>query len=213
VDDTPRFLKDGEAQDKWKVVSSDENLGVIKGRNLGAKCIENDFFLNIDNDQFVQQGWLENLFQVMNENNADIVGPEAWTLLPPKTPGATNIGSEIIPDRSYFPYRHCENRFDKFSYIGCGGSLIRREVYDKIGLFDEIFNPAYFEDPDFSWRAMQAGFKLGWSHNCPIQHLAHQTFNSQSLFNKSSQFIKSWKAFRKKWLPYFPEPLSMESIE
>jgi len=210
TDGTAEFLKKGADDNKWKVVTSQKNLGVIGGRNLGVQYIESDFFMNIDNDQYVKSGWIESLFQVMTENNADIVGPEAWAILPPKTPGAINIGPETIPDRSYFPYKHCQHRFDKFNYIGCGGSLIRRTVYEKIGLFDERFNPAYFEDPDFAWRAIQAGFKLGWDINCPIDHLAHQTFNHQTLFNKNTQFIKSWKAFRDKWFPYFLDPIQMK---
>jgi len=206
TDGTAEFLK---GDDRWVVVSPGKNLGVIGGRNLGVEHIESDYFMNIDNDQYPKAGWLENLFALLNKGY-DIVGPEAWNLLPPKTPGAVNVGDVTLPDRSYFPHKHCEHKFDKFSYIGCGGSLIRREVYEKIGLFDERYGPAYFEDPDFCWRALQEGFKLGWSYDCPIDHLAHQTFNNQKLFNKGSQFVKSWQAFRNKWMPYYPEPIQMQ---
>lgn len=209
TDGTPQFLKEGEEQNKWKVVSPGKNLGVIGGRNLGAQYIESDFFMNIDNDQYPGPGWLEGLFKLIDQGY-DIVGPEAWELMPPKAPGALVMGGQVIADRSYFPYKHCERMRDTFTYIGCGGSLIKTAVYEKIGLFDERFNPAYFEDPDFCFKALQAGFKLGWFANCPITHLAHQTFNSQQLFNKNTQFTKSWKAFRDKWLPYFPEPMKME---
>ncbi len=60
------------------------------------------------------------------------------------------------------------------------------------------------------FRAIKDGFKLGWSHDCPIDHLTHQTFNHQDLFSKNDQFVKSWKLFRDKWHPYFPEPMKME---
>lgn len=212
TDDTPQFLKEGEAQGKWKVVSPRENLGVISGRNLGVQYVKNDFFLNIDNDQFVQKGWLESLFQVMEKNHVDIVGPEAWELMPPKAPRALVIDGQVVTDRSYFPYKHCKHPKDTFTYIGCGGTLIKTAVYKKIGLFDERFSPAYFEDPDYSFRALLAGFKLGWCCKCPITHLAHQTFNSQQLFNKRTQFNKSWKEFRNKWYPYFPKPMRMENV-
>lgn len=209
TDGTPEFLKDGEDQGKWKVVSPGENLGVIGGRNLGVQHIESDFFMNIDNDQYPGPGWLEGLFKLMDQGY-DIVGPEAWELMPPKAPGALVMGGQVVSDRSYFPYKHCERPNDKFTYIGCGGSLIKTSVYKKIGLFDERFNPAYFEDPDFCFRALLAGFKLGWYCKCPITHLEHQTFNSQQLFNKNTQFQKSWKAFREKWSPYFPDPMNMK---
>lgn len=209
TDDTYKFLKEGESENKWRVVSPGENLGVIGGRNLGTKYIETEYFLHIDNDQYPGPGWLEKLFKLIDEGH-DVVGPEAWELTPPKkTPGALIVNGQVISDRSYFPHKHCERSGDTFSYIGCGGSLIKTAVYEKIGLFDERFNPAYFEDPDFCYRALLAGFRLGWCHKCPITHLAHQTFNFQQLFNKNTQFTKSWKAFHDKWNPYFPKPMRM----
>ncbi len=209
TDETPKFLAKGLKDGKWDAVFPRENLGVIGGRNLGVKYIKSDYFMNIDNDQYVKAGWLDKLFGVINRGY-DIAGCEAWSLTPPGTAGVMSIGGVQISDRSYFPQRHCENPGENFTYIGCGGMLIKREVYDKIGLFDDRFNPAYFEDPDFCWRAIKEGFKLGWSHDCPIDHLAHGTFNHQSLFGKNDQFIKSWTAFKDKWHPYFPEPMKME---
>ncbi len=207
-DNTPKYLKEGEEQGKWKVVTSSKNLGVIEGRNLGAQYITSDYFMNIDNDQYVGDGWLDGLFQLMN-SGYDIVGPEAWQLTPPRSAGAIVMGGQVIQDRSYFPFKHCEKPKDQFTYIGCGGMLIKKTVYDNIGLFDKRFSPAYFEDPDFGFRALQAGYKLGWKHKCPITHLAHQTFNDQKLFNKNAQFTRSWTRFRDKWFPFFPEPMRM----
>lgn len=208
TDGTPSYLKKGEAEGKWTVVSSPDNLGVIGGRNLGAKYIESDYFMNIDNDQYVQAGWMDGLFEIIN-SGYDIVGPEAWQLLPPNTAGAMVVNNELVGDRSYFPFKHCSRPKDRFTYIGCGGMLIKSEIYRDIGLFDERFNPAYFEDPDFCFRVIQANYKLGWKCNCPIVHLAHQTFNYQKLFNKNKQFTKSLTAFRKKWSPYFPKLMQM----
>jgi len=207
-DGTPDFLRKGQADDKWDVITSPVNLGVIKGRNLGAKYTSSEYFLNIDNDQYVGEGWLEGLYELINQGY-DIVGPEAWQLLPPKSSGAVVVNGNLSQDRSYFPFKHCERPKDKFTYIGCGGMLIKREVYNNIGLFDEQFGPAYFEDPDFGFRAIKAGYKLGWKYNSPVLHLGHQTFHYQKLFNRNAQFTRSLNRFRKKWFPYFPKPIQM----
>lgn len=208
TDNTPQYLKEGETQGRWKVVSPGKNLGVIGGRNLGVQHVKSDYFIHIDNDQYPDKGWLEGLFKLI-DRGYDIVGPEAWELIPPKRGGAVIVDGKVMEDRSYFPHRRCKRPQDAFTYIGCGGTLMKTAVYNKIGLFDDRFSPAYFEDPDFCFRAQLAGFKLGWYHNCPITHLAHQTFNTQQLFNKKEQFNKSWKAFREKWYPYFPKPIKM----
>jgi len=36
----------------------------------------------------------------------------------------------------------------------------KEEVFDKIGLLDEIYNPAYYEETDLERRAIKAGFKI-----------------------------------------------------
>jgi len=210
TDDTNKFLLAGEKEKKWRTITSVENLGVIGGRNLGLKYIESQFFVNLDNDQYPQSGWLEKLHALMGDEYS-MTGCEAWRLLPPNTPGVVSLGSSQINDRGYFPHHKCTRPSDKFSYLGGGGTLIKRQVIDKIGVFDDRFSPAYFEDSDFSFRAIQAGFKLGWCHNCPIVHLGHQTFNNQTLFQKNTQFVRSWLEFRKKWGSYYPEPMSMTS--
>jgi GT2 family glycosyltransferase len=202
TDGTNEFLTSGG---DWSVISPGENLGIIKGRNLGAQSVQSDYFLNIDNDQYVNKGWLQSLHDKMSKG-FDIVGCEAWKMVPPfnKTDSVVVSGS-TIKDNRYFPHKRCVNPNDKWTYVGCGGMLIKTEVYIKIGLFDERFSPAYFEDPDLNFRAFQAGFKIGWEPKCSINHLAHQTINIQKLFSKNPQFLQSWGRFVEKWGDYFPE--------
>jgi GT2 family glycosyltransferase len=206
TDETPEFLDVGRLLGKWQVIRHDYNLGVICGRNSATKMLESGYFLNIDNDQLVTEGWLQKLHDTMNQGY-DIVGTEAWRLIPPGRPRQAIIvhGQPLNCPNDYFPYHKCRRLTEPFTYIGCGGMLIKKEVFEKIGLFDEQFSPAYFEDPDFCFRAIQAGFKLGWCPSCKIEHLAHQTISTQSLFNKGEQFRRSMRLFQQKWTPFIPE--------
>lgn len=209
-DGTPAFLKEGEAEGKWKVVVRNKrNNGIVAARNQAIPFVSEPFFMHIDNDQYVQPGWLEALFDGIN-SGFDIVGPEAWLMLPPSTPGQVVTPEFTVHARAYFPVKRCETLTDKYSYVGCGGMLIKKAVADEIGMFDEEYSPAYFEDPDFCWRAIKAGFKIAWQPNSKVIHLAHQTTGTQSLFSKNAQFIKSFFAFQKKWMPYYPGPFTTE---
>lgn len=207
TDGVQQFLQDGADKKRWTLIRSDENLGVIGGRNLGAKYSTADFFLNIDNDQYPGERWLDSLHDLMIQGY-DVTGCEAWLMLPPDVKGQVVLNGKNY-SRAYFPQKRCTTKSDRFTYIGCGGMLIKREVYEKIGLFDERFNPFLFEDPDFCFRAIRAGYKLGWCYNCKINHLAHQTINNQNLAQKNQQFAKSWRHFQEKWLPYYPDPIKM----
>jgi GT2 family glycosyltransferase len=48
--------------------------------------------------------------------------------------------------------------------------MIKREVFDKIGLLDEQFGLGYHEDVDFCIRAEDAGYKLLETGSFPIYH-------------------------------------------
>ncbi len=203
TDGTVEFLKQGVSESKWEAIFLDENVGIIKARNIGASHVKNDYFINIDNDQHPRGPWLQFLHDTINKGY-DVVGIEAWKLSPPGSGGKVVIHNKEEP-MDYFPIRKCKSKNEQWTYVGCGGMLIKKSVYDSIGLFDELFSPAYFEDPDFCFRAIQSGYKIGWVHDCPVTHLAHQTISYQTLFNKKDQLYISWKKFKKKWNGYFPK--------
>ena len=54
--------------------------------------------------------------------------------------------------------------------VSGGAALIRRAVFDKIGLFDERFH-AYLEDADFSYRARLAGFRAACAQHAVVYHV------------------------------------------
>jgi len=57
---------------------------------------------------------------------------------------------------------------------GCA-MLIKREVIEKVGYFDEVYSPAYGEDIDYSMRVRQAGYKLVVVPNAILWHKVSQS--------------------------------------
>lgn len=144
--------------DNLKMTLSIENIGIINGRNKLWDWANNDgdydYFVFLDNDQFVKDDWDRDYLRLMKDY--DVVGIEAWQMR-----------------QNFQPTLRIKNESEHFSYVGCGGMMIRREVIEDIGLFDSQFNPKYFEDPDFCFRAIQNGYKVGWCSNDVIKHQKH----------------------------------------
>jgi GT2 family glycosyltransferase len=184
TDGTKEYLKDAlSIFENHTLVINDRNLGVIGGRNMGYSIYQSDpteFLCFLDNDQFVRAGWFEQYHEFMKSGNYDIVGADAWLM-----------------NSSFFPCYNCKRLGDHFSYVGCGGLMTTQSVLNKIGLFDEQFNPAYFEDPDFNFRAIKAGFRIGWNLNAKITHLAHKTLGNDP--NRRQLFLNSYSKFKEKW--------------
>ncbi len=220
TDGTKQYLDEISAQyDNCFYFHSAKNLGIVRGRNFLAQSLfASDFFkrattkyfMNIDNDQYpLSKNWLQQLHDLMEQGDYSVVGIDAWRLLEPGSKRTLFVHGQIITDASYFPSYHCSKKTDTFTYVGCGGSLIKKEVYDDIGLFDERYGMCYFEDPHFCFQVIKSGYKIGWKCNCPVRHLGHQTMNNQKSYDKQKEFMLSWNEFKKYWHPYFPEPLRM----
>lgn len=167
-------------------VANKENLGVIGGRNMGFALYQShptDYLCFLDNDQFVISGWLDQYIEFMEKHDADIIGADAWLM-----------------NEKLMPIYNCKKDGDPYSYVGCGGMLLKRHVVENVGFFDEQFNPAYFEDPDFNFRALQKGYKIKWNSDARIKHLPHQTLGKNP--SRLQIFKNSYEKFKTKWAGY-----------
>jgi len=187
TDGTKEYLS---GLDNILLISLDYNSGVIDGRNMGyekSKYLEYEYLLFLDNDQFVEDGWLEQHISFMEKGHYDVLGVEAWTM-----------------SETFRPVRKIDGLNDTFSYVGAGGMLIKREVVEKVGLFDAGFNPMYFEDPDFCYQCNDNGFVIGVNLSAKLVHKPHQTMSIISNENRHVYFRKSLKYFREKWRGHKP---------
>ncbi len=186
-DGTPEYLRKIRSGKDIIMSYQKENLGIVKGRNHAYKRISYNLFPSakyiffLDNDQEVLPGWQENYMEFF-EQGYDIVGTEAWRMR----------------EKDFYPYERLKDgkKDSWFSYVGCGGMMIKREVIEDIGLFDERYYQ-FFEDPHFCWTAHESGYKIGWNYNLIIVH-HHQG----SLLSKKTRqyFTDSWKKFQKEWM-------------
>jgi len=160
----------------------EKNIGIIKGRNIGYKFSQeiekSDLTFFLDADQIVLPKWLDSYLEIMKK--FDIVGVEAWQIR--------------YPD--FYPIKKITDPTETFSYVGGGGMMIKSDVFEKLGKFDEDYNFMYFEDPSLCLLANQNGYKIGWNYNHVIIHN-----HEGPLLNKKNKqyFIKNWKKFQKKW--------------
>ena len=186
ADDTRDLLESTlSSKDNATLAFCPINSGVIGGRNIGCRLAmerqpESELVMFLDNDQYVMYGWLEHHLAVL-EHGYDVVGVEAWQM-----------------NRSLMPSKKIVGIHEPFNYVGCGGMIIHKRVIQAVGVLDERYNPAYFEDPDFCIRVYDAGFKIGWNAKARILHLGHKTLGADQV-EKQRRFFDSWQRFRAKW--------------
>lgn len=160
-----------------EIIVSKDNLGFSGGNNLGIKYSLNegaDFILILNNDTIVESNFLGKLLEIFNKDEKiGIAAPQINYYDNPEI--VWTIGGKISKIRgSGFAYSNKnENEIEKKEKIVTFASgcclLIKKEVFEKVGLFDEKFF-LYVEDTDLCYRTCKAGYKIIVSPNSKIYH-------------------------------------------
>lgn len=163
TDDTAEAL-DREFGRTVEVILCEENLGFAHAVNKGihfATGAGADFVLILNNDTIVDAQMIERLVEAMDQYpNVGIAGPVIYYLEP-----ADRVWR--FGDRQLFgpplSWKVSPSRLGsapvKVDYITGCAMLVRKEVLEAIGEFDEDYL-MYFEDADFCQRARSAGFEI-----------------------------------------------------
>ena len=184
------------------IVSRNEtNLGYIKNCNNAAKLAKGKFLYFLNNDTEVQPNWLKELINVFDlHKDAGVVG--SMILNPNGT--LQECGVYMFNDIFYNKIRGNDISAEKYDclsvcdYISGCSLLTPKELFEEIGGFDELFSPAYCDDPDYCLSALSKGFKTYVQPKSKIIHYGsvsyHETSNDLILRNK--EILKNkWSTF------------------
>lgn len=161
TDGTVEFLK---TLPDIKLILNDENKGFSKGNNQGLELAQGEYIGFLNNDILLYPNWFEECEKVfIAEDKAGFVSPRHL-----------NVNYECTNDRNYIKYfqgfkfrKKYEKSFDEcvFSCV-----LTKRTVLDSIGIFDENYTQAFFEDNDLKYRAILEGFGVLVCNTCCFFH-------------------------------------------
>jgi|SRR3989344_5825534 len=169
------------------LISNKTNYGFAKGVNMGIKKTKGNKILILNPDTTIFSGSIDRLINCQMRLGADIAGGKllkndgsihnSFVRKPDLLTGLfdfTNL-RKITPfdyfhKRHYYLHDQYPNRGIEVDAVSGAYMLINREVFERIGLFDEKFF-MYLEDIDFCVRAKQSGFKVVF---CPKSAIFHE---------------------------------------
>ncbi len=201
------------------LLSNQANLGFSAGNNQGLAAARGDFMLLLNNDTVVTDGWLATMLRVMAEKpQIGIVGPMSNYVSGPQLVRA--VGYDVNSLRGLgeyaanFSHRRQGEARPFWRVVGfC--MLIKREVIDAIGGFDDRYGLGNFEDDDFSLRAALAGFESWIAGDSYVHHFGSRTFAGARL-DYDQSLRQNWEIFKRKWsIPLevgYGEPYEMNTL-
>jgi len=162
------------------LIRNEENLGFVKAINQGISKSRNPYSCIFNNDTYVGDNWLTFLIETVESGpkSIGIANPTSNTFGKDSTDGGRREWQELDSCRGF-----------------C--MLIKREVIKKIGSFDEIFGMGYFEEKDFSRRAIKAGYICIRAKSSFVVHKDRLSFNK--IEKRDEIFKKNEEIFNQKW--------------
>lgn len=193
-----------------KVIANEDNLGFSAAVNLGIEASTTPYVLLLNNDTEADPQMIFYLEQAMHRDaRAFSVASKMIQLHHPDLIDSAGdlytVAGWAVPRGS----GHCASRYTHSCAVfsACAGAaLYRREVFDKIGTFDER-HFAYLEDVDIGYRARLFGYRNIYEPKALVRHVGSGTSGS-----KYNAFKVSLSARNNLWVIYKNMPLLQRII-
>lgn len=192
-----------------KVIKNAQPLGFLKNCNNASKYAKGNYILFLNNDTQVQADWLDWLLKTFNYDKK--IGMVGSKLVYPDG-RLQEAGGIIWKDGTGWNYGRLDdpnkpeyNYVKEVDYISGACILIKKELWDEIGGFDERYTPAYFEDTDLAFEIRKRGYKVVYQPKSVVVHfegISHGRDISEGIKRyqeiNREKFVKKWNEILEK---------------
>lgn len=157
-----------------RLIRNERNLGFAAGNNVGLRAAKGDVLVLLNQDVIVKPDWLTALVDALADEQVGIVGAKLLEadgrtlshgggyLQWPLAMGLHTGTGEVDQGQH-------EKAMD-VEYVTAASLALKRSVLDGIGLLDERFYPAFYEDVDLCWQARRAGWRVRYEPRAVALH-------------------------------------------
>jgi len=177
------------------LLENEKNYGFSTTVNKGVAASDADLVVLLNSDAVPEDDFLTPVLKSFHENNKLFaVGCMDKSL---EGDNVVLRGRGVAQWKNGFVRHKRGDINSSFTFwVSGGSSVIRRDIFEKLGGFDELFNPFYWEDIDLSYRAQKAGYEILFERESVVTHI-----HSEGAIKKnfSKKFVKKI-AFRNELL-------------
>jgi GT2 family glycosyltransferase len=174
-----------------RLIVSPENLGFGGGNEVGIARSRADILCLLNPDAVVAPGWAEPMLAAVSDPSVGIAAP---VLLNPD--GSVQEAGQSIDRRAITrPVRTVpDGDVVDVAYSSAACWMLRRDVHARVGGFDPIYHPAYFEDVDMAFRVHAAGLRTVLVTTSCVTH--HQGGSTR---RRAGPALTQQAVFRRRW--------------
>ena len=172
TDDTPLIADEMP----WlRFFRQEQNSGFGSACNFGATQAKGEYLVFLNNDTTVSDGWLDALLETFADwPKAGLVGSKLVLM----DGTMQECGSLLFRDGSAANYgrggdprnpRYCYTR--ETDYVSGAAIMIRKDLFDSLHGFDDLYEPAYYEDTDLALRIRELGLQVIVNPHAEVCHV------------------------------------------
>ncbi|MDX1946100.1 MAG: glycosyltransferase [Pirellulaceae bacterium] len=184
----------------FRIVRNEQNLGYAGANNVGFEHAEGELIAVLNPDTEVDADWLTEIVAALEANpRAGLATPKVVQMDRPDRINA--CGNDVTFTGLTF-CRGLDRRIDEFAIpervpaVSGAAFVIRKEVLDEIGPFDESFF-VYFEDTDLSLRALLAGYECLYVPTAWVKHkYIFKLSPRKCYFQERNRYVALLRLFR-----------------
>lgn len=205
-----------EHHDDVIIVENAENYGAPKGRNFGIeRALQTDaeYIFSIDNDLVADKNLITAFLETFySDSNIGCAGAKIYDYV--ERDLILSAGSKVDYTqnivRQYGRGQKDRGQFNEVfdvDWVGTGAMMVRRDVYEKVGLFDPDYIGYGYEDADFGVRVTQGGYRCVFCPGAIVWHRPHSgvgtyTYNKKYLETRNAIYFMKKHARFHQWIKY-----------
>lgn len=182
------------------IIRNDTNLGYIQSCNRAVQICTGNYLVFLNNDTIPQPNWLNCLMRTIpTAPRCGAVGCKlVWPhgLLQEAGCMVWNNGSTMGYGRGKHPDLPEFNYLRAVDYCSAAALLTPKQLFLDVGMFDERYVPAYYEDVDYCFTLRKHGYEVYYQ---PQAVVLHEEMKSTPPHEAAEQMLKNRKIFLEKW--------------
>jgi len=164
-----------EQNERFELIKSKENLGFSGGNNVGIQYALNngaDYILLLNNDTIVENDFIDHLICVYSEKTGISIGKILYLSDKSRIWYAGGSINNKLASVKHYNFnkkdQHDKQIMNVTFATGCC-MLISKKIITEIGFLDESYF-LYWEDTDYSFRVINAGYKIIYNPSAIVYH-------------------------------------------